>query len=164
MPNNSLIVPAKKGDLPEVLEIEEACFKDPWPRLAFLSELAHPWSVFNLIGPLCVKGTATRPIDRAYGFIVSWLLPFELHVLNLGVLPEHRGQGLARKMLRDSIGCFRGHGGGVVSLEVRPSNLSARGLYDSMGFYEVGLRKRYYRLDDEDAIVMVCNIEQDKSG
>jgi ribosomal-protein-alanine N-acetyltransferase len=41
-----------------------------------------------------------------------------------------------------------------VTLEVRVSNVAARALYRAYGFYEVGLRKRYYADNHEDAIIM----------
>ena len=39
-------------------------------------------------------------------------------------------------------------------LEVRPSNVAARGLYDSYEFIKVNIRKGYYNDNGEDAIVM----------
>ncbi|WBL35221.1 hypothetical protein O0235_10520 [Tepidiforma flava] len=41
-----------------------------------------------------------------------------------------------------------------VTLEVRVSNEAARALYRRYGFYEVGIRKRYYADNHEDAIIM----------
>ena len=45
---------------------------------------------------------------------------------------------------------------GIVTfhLEVRESNLSARRLYERLGFYTDGLRKGYYTDPDEDAVLM----------
>jgi ribosomal-protein-alanine N-acetyltransferase len=43
-------------------------------------------------------------------------------------------------------------------LEVRASNVAARGLYCNAGFCEISLRRGYYPADNgrEDAIVMEC--------
>jgi ribosomal-protein-alanine N-acetyltransferase len=43
-----------------------------------------------------------------------------------------------------------------MTLECRRSNLAAQSLYRKLGFQEVGLRKRYYADNGEDALVMVC--------
>ncbi|MCZ2110933.1 MAG: hypothetical protein LC118_15425, partial [Dehalococcoidia bacterium] len=42
----------------------------------------------------------------------------------------------------------------AATLEVRESNEAARALYRRYGFYEVGVRKRYYADNGEDAIIM----------
>ena len=44
--------------------------------------------------------------------------------------------------------------GGVVHLEVRTDNEPAIQLYRSVGFTEVGLRRRYYRVSGADAYTM----------
>ena len=41
-----------------------------------------------------------------------------------------------------------------MTLEVRPSNLPARRLYERLGFVEIGIRKGYYQDNNEDAILM----------
>jgi ribosomal-protein-alanine N-acetyltransferase len=50
----------------------------------------------------------------------------------------------------------RRHAMRSVVLEVRASNLAAIGLYRSMGFADIGLRRDYYRTENgrEDAILM----------
>ena len=42
-------------------------------------------------------------------------------------------------------------------LEVRASNLAAQDLYRKFGFEESGVRRRYYRDNDEDAILMTLS-------
>ena len=43
-----------------------------------------------------------------------------------------------------------------MTLEVRKSNLIAQKLYRSLGFFEMGVRKRYYEDNGEDALLMLC--------
>ena len=64
------------------------------------------------------------------------------------------------------LGAFREarrHGAREITLEVRASNFAARALYRKYGFREVGLRKRYYIDNGEDAIIMttppIANVE-----
>jgi ribosomal-protein-alanine N-acetyltransferase len=45
----------------------------------------------------------------------------------------------------------------VVTLEARVSNEPAIALYRKYGFNEVGLRRRYYSDNDEDAIIMTTD-------
>ena len=48
-------------------------------------------------------------------------------------------------------------GAAYATLEVRRSNLRAQNLYKSLGFVELGVRKRYYEDNREDALIMVCD-------
>ena len=47
-------------------------------------------------------------------------------------------------------------GAAYATLEVRKSNLTAQNLYKSLGYVSVGVRKRYYEDNGEDALLMVC--------
>ncbi len=55
---------------------------------------------------------------------------------------------------RCSAGLLELASGGVVFLEVRTDNAPAIELYESFGFVNVGLRKRYYRASGADAYTM----------
>ena len=82
------------------------------------------------------------------GFLV-WrhTAPDEIEILNLAVAPAFRRRGIAKAMLD-------GLPKAEVFLEVRESNLRARGLYQAAGFREVGLRRGYYQNPPEGVIVM----------
>ncbi len=61
-------------------------------------------------------------------------------------------------LLRSGLDDFAKNGGGLVSLEVRKSNLAAKKMYQAQGFRVVGCRPGYYRKEKEDAIVMAKKI------
>ena len=63
-------------------------------------------------------------------------------------------------LLLQLIEVARHHGAQTMFLEVRPSNLPARSLYDSLGFNEFSIRKGYYPGENgrEDAILMGLSI------
>jgi ribosomal-protein-alanine N-acetyltransferase len=75
-------------------------------------------------------------------------------VHNLGVAPERRRRGLARRLLDTAIDAGIRAGGRTVLLEVRDGNGPARRLYESMGFAVVGRRRSYYAEPVEDAVIM----------
>jgi ribosomal-protein-alanine N-acetyltransferase len=52
----------------------------------------------------------------------------------------------------------------LVVLEVRPSNVEARGLYESFGFRVVGRRRGYYYDTGEDALVMEAALSEGDQG
>jgi ribosomal-protein-alanine N-acetyltransferase len=147
------------GRIGRVLEIERRCFDDPWPESAFSAELAHAWSWFRAIGP----GDGRGGLAEIEGFIVCWMMPLDMHLLKMAVLPECRRHGLARSMMEGAVRVFSAAGGGAASLEVRPSNRIAQRVYAAFSFEQVGVHKGYYERDDEDAIVMLRRIESARS-
>lgn len=144
--------------LEQVLCIEQASFKNPWPPAAFVAEIQHPWSWFRVIGPAKKSGG----ISRVDGYIICWVILSDMHLLNLAVAPGSRRQGLGAMLLENALADFARQGGGYVSLEVRPSNRAALALYNSYGFRAVGRRKQYYRADNEDAIIMALEVEEEQ--
>ena len=88
---------------------------------------------------------------RVAGFLVSRVLTEgETELLNLAVAPEFRRRGVARKLVESLLA----ESPGVVYLEVRESNRTAREFYNHMGFQEVSSRPGYYQHPPEAAIVM----------
>ena len=94
------------------------------------------------------------PRDHLAGFVGIWLIADEAHLVSIGVRDSERRRGVGELLL---IGAFKeAHriGAKRVTLEVRESNQPARSLYRKYGFLEVGVRKRYYMDNGEDAIIM----------
>lgn len=136
-----------EADLAEVLEVENSVYAHPWTADNFRSEFDRLISC-----PLCLK-KAGRVV--AYSFF--WLLPPEVHLLNVAVREEYRGLGLARKLLEAMMTIGRRAGADTFFLEVRPTNLPAVGLYQSLGFSVVGRRPKYYE-NGEDALLMTLDL------
>lgn len=91
---------------------------------------------------------------RVVGFIVVILTPEgEGRVFSLAVDSRFRGRGVGRVLLKAAFGVLRKRKIGYVELEVRVSNSIAMGLYNRMGFMEVGFFPYYYK-DGEGAILM----------
>lgn len=133
------------GDLERVYEIEKLCFPNPWPKRIFEMELETPRStnmVTMLDGVVC-------------GYIISWKIQDEIHILNIAVHPDFRRLGVGRFLLGNCLDFFSGQGAVLALLEVRDSNLPAQNLYSKFGFKQIGIRKNYYTDNGEDAIVML---------
>ena len=78
--------------------------------------------------------------------------PFEYEIHTIGVDPGYQGRGIGRAMMTRLLD-FAGHEA-TVYLEVRTDNAPALELYTSLGFVNVGLRKRYYQASGADAYTM----------
>ena len=57
-------------------------------------------------------------------------------IQNLGVVPIFRGQGLGRALLGKALQGFKRCGANKASLEVTSDNITALGLYQSVGFHK----------------------------
>src|SRR5207253_2646093 len=103
----------------------------------------------------CVREGAGAP---PLGYVVAWFAADEGEIANLAVDPPARGRGLGAALLDAALAEASGRGVTAVYLEVRESNATARRLYASRGFVEVGRRRGYYRKPPEDAIVLRCAV------
>lgn len=155
MAESPTIVPMTLDDLDEVLAIERASFRTPWSRHAFRYELTD-----NRVARCLV----IRAEARLRGYLCLWEIGHEIHITNLAVHPDWRRQGLARALLGSVLEDAPRRGVRLVFLEVRPSNVEALGLYESLGFSVIGRRKGYYFDTGEDALVMEARLGADATS
>ena len=139
----------KKEDIEQVLVIEQASFSMPWSKNLFLSEFRSP-GVSTLLVSLA-DDTPTRTVS---GYIVFWLVEDEMHILNLAVAPAHRRQGIARQLVLAALKRAHIKGAHRAFLEVRASNTAAQKLYSDLGFTGSFIRRNYYDMPTEDAVIM----------
>jgi len=136
--------------LDEILEIENVSFPSPWSINAFKAELKNPnchlWGL--------TEGKVLL------GYICFWMFDSEIQVINIAVHPQNRRQSLGYYILTKTIEASLSKGIRHIWLEVRPSNLPAKRLYEKLGFIEVGRRPRYYTDTNEDAIVMSLTLTE----
>jgi ribosomal-protein-alanine N-acetyltransferase len=129
-----------------VLHVEQRAYDHPWSRTNFLDALHAGYQAQILMAN-----------DTVLGYFVAMKGVDEVHLLNITVVPEQQGQGLARTML-DALAVWgRGQGAQWVWLEVRVSNQRAMRVYEAYGFRRMGQRKDYYPAGGnlrEDALVM----------
>jgi [ribosomal protein S18]-alanine N-acetyltransferase len=132
------IEPATPADLPALHAL--------WPRATFDSELQHEWSRVDVV---------RDEADRVIAFCNYWIVTTELHVLAIATAAEHRGKGIAKRLLQHVLDVAATAGCALATLEVRRSNTDAIRLYEHAGFKTVHVRARYYQDDGEDALVML---------
>lgn len=92
------------------------------------------------------------------GFIVTWLVADELHVLDVATDPARRRQGIGLRLMLQALEFARGHAVRLLLLEVRRRNTAAVMLYRKLGFAVLRLRKQYYD-DGEDALEMTLVLD-----
>lgn len=138
----------QKEDIDQVLAIEQASFSMPWSRNLFLSEFRSP-RVSSLMVAL-----ADGPDRTVIGYIVFWLVEDEMHILNLAVAPAFRRERIAKKLVLAALKRACDKGAKRAFLEVRASNDAAQKLYSHLGFTSTSMRRDYYDVPPEDAVIM----------
>lgn len=137
-------------DVPLVGAVEQASYQFPWSEGVFRDCVR--------VGYLC-RVVEFRGEIGGYG-IMSYGAG-EAHILNICIRNDLRGYGVGRQLMNYLLDRARDEYMQDVFLEVRPSNQVAMGLYESMGFERIGLRKGYYQAvgGREDALIYKLALE-----
>ncbi|MEG2708092.1 MAG: ribosomal protein S18-alanine N-acetyltransferase [Vagococcus sp.] len=124
--------------------------KSPWSYTIFWSELIRKNTSLYLKG---FFGTTY------VGFIGMRHTENEAHITNVAVLPKFQGQGFGYLLLKEAKQFGLEKKCDVVSLEVKKSNQKAIELYRQFGFVTIGVKEKYYKENQEDAIEMTYQLE-----
>ena len=128
------ISPLKDKDIPAVVEIEKLSFRYPKPESIFRED-EHKYLV-------------AKDEDRVVGYIGIEKVLDEVHIINMAVHPDYRGQSIGKRLMQHVLNDEE-----VFFLEVRISNETAKNIYEKYGFKVIYVRQGYYA-DGEDAYVM----------
>lgn len=134
----------KKEHISALSEIEKKCFSTPWSEENFLSEIDNPTSVF------LVALDSGEPI----GCISANNALGQGFISKVMVSPSFRRQGIGSALLCALCDYAEKNNFFELTLEVRSSNKAAIQLYKKFGFESLGIRKNFYRLPKEDAVIM----------
>lgn len=137
-----------QNDVDAVAAIEAATFARPWDRDAFLHEVTENRVARYLVS--CVNG-------EVIGYAGAWIILDESHITNIAVRADQRGKGYGKELTGALLQYLSDLGATYATLEVRVSNERAQAVYRSLGFVNVGKRKKYYEDNGEDAYLMVCD-------
>ena len=135
------------ADVEPVHALETATFAKPWSRQSFVDEMEKN---------ACARYLVAEQAGEILAYAGAWLVFEEGHITNVAVQKAFRGQGIGEEIAQALIQYAANLGVQYMTLEVRKSNLVAQKLYRKLGFVELGVRKRYYEDNGEDALLMVC--------
>ncbi len=150
MADRCRIRPTASADLGALALLEQDAFSDPWTSGMIAEALSSD-------GAMALVADADGEV---VGSIIARRVADEGEILTVAVAPSRRRTGLGRRLLDAVLGQFREAGVAAVWLEVRASNLPARGMYQAAGFVAAGLRRGYYRRPTEDAIILRCDLSR----
>ena len=139
---------AALNDVPTILAIEQ-------PTLGAAHWTAEQYSKLVGSGVVLVAEEA----GQFCGFICADAVAGEWEIENLVVAASFLRRGIANELVRSLIRRAENEAASAVLLEVRESNLPARGLYEKCGFREVGRRPAYYKDPTEEAILYALRFD-----
>jgi [ribosomal protein S18]-alanine N-acetyltransferase len=143
------IRPYDEADFPAVDAIALAAF--PAGGFSASEELSRPWARLWV---------ARAPEDgEIAGFMVSWHVADELHILNIATAIAMRRRGIATTLMHEALAYAAENRVRIIVLEVRRSNRPAILLYRALGFSAMGVRPGYYADNEEDAIEMLLALD-----
>ena len=136
------------SDVDAVVTIEQASFSTPWCRDHFEHEISAPYSFPSVAEYNCT----------VVGYVCLMSLFEEAQILDIAVVPEQRGRGIAQLLMEHAVTVAREKEAELLALEVRASNRAAIALYERCGFVRTGIRLNYYEGRD-DAVLMAKNLK-----
>ena len=139
------IVRATSDDVADIKKIEDECFSVPWSKKSIEESLNNPCSHFYL-----AKYGAS-----VMGYIGIQIFSGEGYVTNVATLPEYRKKGIAEALVKKALENKME----FLTLEVRERNIPAINLYNKLGFETVGVRPKFYREPEENALLMTKYID-----
>ena len=144
------IIPLSEEHIDEIIKIENESFGDPWSRQMFIDLLILDYAV-------CFAAIENNEIS---GYLIAYDIAPEIEIMNIAVKESKRGRKIATKLFGEIFEYAKDKNIEKFTLEVRPSNVNAIGLYKKLGFIIVGVRKNYYNNPKEDAILMSLRLEK----
>ena len=137
---------ANAFDLAVFVSLDKELFPySPWSASQYKEEFSSPTRHFVVA------------VDEAQN-IIGYAGVFapgdaEADVLTVGVIPSQRGKGIARQLMALITDWAKQQGSIAMMLEVKVDNTEAIGLYESLGYSKLNVRKDYFGAG-LDALVM----------
>jgi ribosomal-protein-alanine acetyltransferase len=150
-PTRYEIHPLTEKHLKEVLKLNLRCFKagENYTKYTFS---------YLLNEPNCLSYRIVTPSEQMVGFIFLMMHENSTgHITTIGVAPEHRRRGIARRLLQHAENAVRNRNVNTLMLEVRVGYIAAQNLYRELDYAVVQRLNKYYN-NGEDGFLMVKSL------
>ena len=137
---------ANSMDIPVLVSLDKELFPySPWSSGQYREEISAPTRRF-----IVAVDEGLSVIGYAGVFAPGGA---EADILTVGVIAQHRGQGIARELMAGITKWAINQGSIAMMLEVKTDNAAAISLYESLGYSKLNIRKDYFGTG-LDALVM----------
>jgi ribosomal-protein-alanine N-acetyltransferase len=128
---------ANAFDLSVFVSLDKELFPySPWSASQYKEEFSSPTRHF------VVAIDETESIVGYAGVFAPGAV--EADILTVGVVPAHRGKGIAKALMALITDWANAQGSTAMMLEVKTDNHEAIGLYESLGYSTLNIRKDYF--------------------
>ena len=128
---------ANAFDLPVFVSLDKELFPySPWSASQYKEEFSSPTRYF-----IVAVDVDQKIIGYAGVFAPG---AAEADILTVGVVPDHRGKGVAKELMALITDWAKDQGSTAMMLEVKTDNIEAIGLYEALGYLTLNIRKDYF--------------------
>ena len=136
----------RRRDMPEMLQIENDNFDNPWTEDDFVRCLRQRRCIYY--------GMVAELEEKIVGFFIYKIHKLKLHIVNFCVHAEYQRSGIGSQMINKLIGELSLDRRDHITLEVRETNVVAQLFFSSHWFKVVSVFRNFYDDSEEDAYYM----------
>ena len=135
---------ASEADIEKIAQLEAMTFSDAW-TVKSISDTFKQKQAFLTVAE--VDGIVS-------GYCIVYYVMDEAEIARIAVNETVRRQGIGRGLLDFTCKCCGEKQINKLLLDVRESNIGAIAFYKRYGFLEDGIRKNFYEMPKENAVLM----------
>lgn len=135
-------------DVAHVARLEQETFQDAWTEQGIYDTFCQK-QAFVVVA---------QQEEKILGYCIVYFVLDEAEIARVAVDKTCRRQGVGRKILNCAERICKDKQIARLLLDVRESNGTARRFYEDYGFVEDGIRKDFYDMPKENAVLMSKNI------
>lgn len=135
-------------DVKYIAELEEMTFSDAW-TLQGVRETFEQSHAFI---------TVAEQDNKIVGYCIVYYVMDEAEIARIAVSKDVRRMGIGKGLLDYTCKCCRERQVERLLLDVRQSNEAAIAFYKNQGFQTDGIRRNFYEMPKEDAVLMSMSL------
>ncbi len=139
----------EEADIDRVAALEERTFSDAWTRNSIYETFCQGQAFI----------TVAEDDGDVAGYCIIYYVLDEGEIARIAVDERWRRKGVGRGLLDYTCECCREKQIERLLLDVRENNEGARAFYKDYGFCEDGIRKNFYEMPKEHAVLMSMLID-----
>lgn len=138
----------KEEDIKYIAELEAKTFTDAWTEKSIRDTFEQKQAFI----------TVAEDDGKLIGYCIIYYVMDEGEIARIAVSEDVRRKGLGKGLLDYTCKCCREKQIERLLLDVRESNEGAIAFYKNYGFQTDGIRKHFYEMPREDAVLMSMSL------